>query len=1023
MPRVRSLSVPGLFPLVLLILLGGFGAGAASAQEARGTVVGTVIEEGTGKALSGANVYVVGTRMGTLSRVNGAFTIERVPAGTHQIEFSYIGYTTQRTEVTVTAGQTATVNAILTVDPLKLDEIVVTGYGTSRKEAVTGSMLSISTQKLTELSSTTFQTALQGAPGVLVSSTDGTPGGGVNVRVRGVGSITAGSEPLYVIDGIPLFNDGDNIGQTAFDNAGRSANPLASLNPNDIESVVVLKDAASTAIYGSRGANGVVLITTKGGVSGSAIREAAPKLEFKYQTGFSGLAFKNIHQGLNANDYHDFYIEARVNGGMSAADAEALYLKAFPEREDNDWLELITETGITQQYDLSATGGTDQLTYFVSANVYNQDGVVISTGFDRYSTRANLTARLSDKFQLANNLSLAHTKQNAHEDGTSFQAPFYQVVFTPSVIPMFDEEGEYYAKHTDIMGAQHPVGALNENIWERQTDRIIDNITGTYTFDDRFSASSAWSFDIYNVDDYMYENMRYGDYRNTGGGFDESRSDVLAWQGTNTVTFADAFRDVHNLDAVAGFEFSKTTRDRVNVYGSGFAHPKLKTGASAAVIQGSSDRLAYSFLSVFTRANYDYDGTYFLSASVRRDGSSKFGPEKRYGNFWSLGLGYTVTNSILKDHSFINYLKLRSSYGQIGNADIGSYEWQGLYGFSPTYYDLPGSGPSQVENPILTWESQNAFNVGADYAVWDNRITGTVEWYQKVSNDLLLNVPISYTTGFRSVLQNFGDMKNWGLEFSMQAELMRAQNYDLSANFNVTTQNNEITKLGEPYVQTGFRRAEGRDYQEFFLYPWAGVDAANGKPLYYTDETKTATTSNLNETDRIYTGKTATPKYIGSFGISGRYGAFTLNASAQYAWGHHLYEYAARYYNGDGRYLPRSTSQWAWDNRWQKPGDVAKVPQQIWGGNANSQPNYSERFLFKGDYIRLKDVAVMYRLPETLTSRMGMESLTLDLRLNNYLTWVKDKDLHIDPEQPFNGIYETGSPNMKTISIGFSSVF
>ncbi|MHB1191989.1 MAG: SusC/RagA family TonB-linked outer membrane protein [Longimicrobiales bacterium] len=1023
MVNVRRLRVAGLLGLILLILLGGIMAEGISAQEIRGTITGTVIEEGTGKALAGTNVYLVGTRIGTLSRVNGAFTIERAPVGTHQVEFTYIGYTTQRTQVTVTAGQTATVNAILSVDPLKLDEIVVTGYGSARKEAVTGSMLSISTQKLTQLPTVSFQNALQGAPGVLVTTADGTPGGGINIRVRGVGSITAGSEPLYVIDGIPLFNDGDGIGMTAFDNGGRTANPIASLNPNDIEAVVVLKDAASTAIYGSRGANGVILITTKGGVAGGAIRESAPKLEFKYQSGFSDLAFKNIHQGLNAADYHDFYVEARMNAGMTQANAEAQFQNAFPVREDNNWLDLITETGITQQYDLSARGGTDRLTYFVSASAYLQDGVVMSTGFDRYSSRVNLTAQITDKFQLANNLSIAHTKQNAHEDGTSFQAPFYQVVFTPSVIPMYDEDGLFWNKHTDIMGAQHPVGGLTENVWERQTDRVIDNLTGTYKFDDRFSASSAWSFDIYNVDDYMYENPRYGDYRNLGGGFDESRSDVLAWQGTNTATFADVFRGVHNFDAVAGFEASKTTRDRVNVYGSGFAHPSLKTGASAAVIQGSSDRLAYSFLSAFTRANYDYDGTYFVSASMRRDGSSKFGPEKRYGNFWSLGLGYTLTNSILKDNSFVDYMKLRGSYGQIGNAEIGSYEWQGLYGFSPTYYNLPGSNPSQVANPILTWESQGSLNVGIDYAVLGNRVTGTLEWYKKSSTDLLLNVPVSYTTGFRNVLQNYGDMENSGVEFSVQAELMRAQDFDLSANFNVTTQSNEITKLGDPYVSGAFRRAEGHDYQEFFLYPWAGVDPATGDPLYYTDETKTATTNLLNKTQRIYDGKQASPKYLGSFGFSARYGDFTLNTNAAYAMGHHLYEYAERYYNGDGAFLPRSTSVWAWENRWQKPGDIAKVPKQRWGGNTNSNPNYNSRYLYKGDYIRLKDVSLAYRMPGTLANRMGMESLTLDVRLNNYLTWVSDKDLHIDPEQPFNGVYETTSPSMKTISIGFSSVF
>ena len=1009
--------------LVLSVILSVLVALPAAAQQQSGTIVGTILQEGTGTPVSAASIVIVGTQIGTSAHANGSFVLNGVPVGRHEVEISSLGYSAFRTEVTVTADQPVRIDATLRVDALRLDEIVATGYGTSRKEALTGSVLSVSSEELAQLPAASFQTALQGAPGVIVTSADGTPGGGINVRVRGVGSITAGSEPLYVVDGIPLFNDASGMDLTGFANDGRSANTLASLNPNDIESIVVLKDAASTAIYGSRGANGVVLITTKGGVAGNTIQESKPRFELNYQAGFSGLAFDNIHRGLNASDYRDFYIEARMNAGMSREDAEAQFENAFPVREDNDWLELITRRGTTQQIDLSARGSSDNVTYFVSGSAYLQDGVVIETDFNRYSGRSNVTVQVSDRFRIANNLSIARTMQNAHQDGTAFRAPFYQVVFTPSVIPMYDEEGQWYAKHTDIMGAYHPVGALKEDVWQRQTTRFIENLSGTFTFDERFSLSSSWGFDLYSVSDYEYLNPRFGDNRNLGGGFDEGRASILAWQGTNTLTFTDVFASRHHVDGVIGVETSKTTRERVRANGSGFAHPSLKTGSSAAITLGSSDRLAYSFISTFARASYDYDNTYLVSASIRRDGSSKFGPERRYGTFWSLGLGYTLTNSILRDNSFFDYLKLRGSYGEIGNADIGAYEWQGLYSFAPTYYNLPGSGPSQVENSELTWESQAAFNVGVDYAILDNRLSGAIEWYKKVSSDLLLDVPVSYTTGFRSMLQNYGDMENWGWEFSVNASLLRRQGFDLGANFNVTTQNNKITKLGAPYVDAAFRRAEGHDYQEYFLYPWAGVDPANGEPLYYTDATKTTTTSLLNETERIYDGKSATPKYIGSFGLTANAGPVTIHTNAIYAFGHYLYEYAARYYNGDGASLPRSTSRWAWENRWQKPGDIAKVPKQKWGGSANNNPNYSSRYLFKGDYVRLKDVSLSYRVPEAWANRVGMRSLYLDAKLTNYLTWVGDGDLHIDPEQPFNGVYETTSPAMKTISIGFRSVF
>lgn len=1009
-----------LFELVAIVSLIGITVETSSAQENFGTVIGSMSAEDTGNPLVGGNVIVVGTALGALSGGNGSFIIERVPPGTYEIEFSFIGYKTTRVDVTIAAGQRVSVSGRLGLDPLNLDEIVVTGYGAVRKEQLTGSMVLITAKDLTLLPSTTFQDVIQGQPGILVTSRDGAPGAGFNIRVRGIGSITAGSEPLYVIDGIPLVTGTGN--GTEVGNSGRTANALASLNPNDIESLVVLKDAASTAIYGSRGANGVVLITTKGGVAGSSIWTSSPRLELKTQFGVSDYAFNNLLQGLNANEYHEYFISARTAGGMSISDAEAQYASQWPVTEDNNWRDIISRNGVTSQFNLSATGGSARFTYYLSAGLFDQEGNVEEQFFTRYSSRINLSAQITDRFTISNNLSVAKTEQNGINDGSAWEAPFYMALFMPPVLPMYDEEGEWYAKHTNVMGANHPLGGLFENPKWRDTNRVIDNITGRFQINDNFTIASAWSFDIYEMHDYVFQNARFGDGRNSGGWVDDARVETVTWQGSHTVNFSNVFGRLHNVDALAGYETIKSERSRVNGWGEGFAHPDLMTGQSAAITESSASESAFSFESVFTSVNYDYDRTYFLSGSFRRDGSSRFGPDRRYGNFWSVGAGYNLTNGGFVP-SFFDYLKLRGSFGEVGNAAIGNYEWQGLVGFNREYVGLPGSSPSQVANRLLTWESQESFNVGVDYAVFDNRVTGTAEYYRKNSTDLLLNVPTSLTTGFRSTLQNFGDMKNSGVEFSVQASVLRTPDYDLSVNFNVTSQSNEITKLGEPFVDGTKRREVGRDYQEYYLYGWAGVDPANGKPQYYTDASKTTITSKLNEAKRFYDGKSATPDYLGSFGFRARYKRFRLSTLATYMLGHYLYEGAERFYHGDGRYLPRSTSRWAWENSWKQPGDDALFPQQRWGGNSGSQPSNSDRWLSQGDYVRFKDVTLTYQVPESWANMARLNSLEAHLSVANAFTWVADGNLHFDPEQTINGVYNTGTPNSKTLSFGLTVGF
>ena len=800
---------------------------------------------------------------------------------------------------------------------------------------------------------------------------------------------------------------------------------LAGINPNDIESIVVAKDAASTAIYGSRGANGVVMITTKGGVAGKSLRWATgPKVEVKLQRGYADFAFNNLLKGLNRDQYHQLYIEGYVNSGrLTAAEAEDLYKQQFPNPANTIWLDEITHTGITNQLDLSAQGGSDKFTYFISGSIFDQEGTVVNNYFNRYSSRANLTAQLTDKLKLSNNINLSYFRQRGITDGTRWQAPFYLAYLMAPTVPVFDDEGLYYGDHKSFfMGGNNPVGHLHDDKRELEQTRIIDNFAATYQFTNALSFRSTWSFDILNVDEYLYANMRYGDGRNVSGTADEARTDIINWQGNQTLNYTKTFAGDHNVDLLAGFEQQKFSRDEVEAYGEGFSHPDLKTLASAANPQlAYSARTNYSFQSFFSRANYNYAHKYYASASFRTDGSSRFGPDKRWGNFWSLGLGYTLTEeSFMKGIEFVDYLKFRGSFGETGNAEIGNFPWAGLYGFNREYDGQPGAAPTQIANPILTWEKQQNLNIGFDFAMLDNRISGTIERFVRSSNDLLLNRPLSYTTGFRQVQQNVGDMKNTGFELSLEGDILKQENLDLSINFSITTLTNEITKLPEPIVDGTKRREEGRDFQEYWLFGWAGVDPANGDPLWYTDSTKSVTTNKISEAKLFYDGKSATPDFYGNFGITARYGRFTLTAQANYQFGNYVYDNPGWVIHGDGRFTPRSTSTWAFENRWTEPGQNALFPQHRWGGNQSSNARPSSRYLFKGDYIRLKTLRIGYKLPDILAFRLGVRSIEAYIYLNNYFTWVADKNLHFDPEQVISGVYNTITPISKTSSFGIN---
>lgn len=1003
--------VKKMFFCVFVLLL------ASSYINAQREITGIVTDEFL--PLPGATVTIKNTATGVATDFDGNYSIT-VNSG-QILVFSYVGMATQE----ILVRNQTTINVKLKPDSTALSEVIVIGYGTQIKEKVTGSVAVINSEALEMRPAASFQNALQGAaPGVQVGSSDGAPGAGVSVRIRGIGSINASNAPLYVIDGIPVTSG--SVSQTDFGNGGRSSNVLASLNPNDIESLVVLKDAASTAIYGARGANGVVLITTKSGKSGK------PSFNIKTRVGLSDFAYNNLLKPLNTAQYRELFYEAYENRGRSVERADRDFNRFSPINPetgtyyDTNWLEEMTRTGLSQEVDFSVSGGSENFKYFVSGNYFDQDGVVINNKFERYSSRANFSVNLTDKLKFVNNFSFSKFTQRGITDGTAWEAPFYAAILLPPTIPVYDSNGRFYGEHRSIMGANNPVGSLYDNIRDLNQKRTLQSFELSYELTDGLTLKSSWNFDLLTVDEFIYENGRYGDGRNSGGQANIATTSDVNWLGTQSLNYVTQLGENHDLNVFAAYEAQEFKRDFFEANAEQFAHPDLTSLATAALPTNvSSGKTQYAFNSYFTRVNYDYNNTYFLSGSLRRDGSSRFGPNKRWGTFWSLGGGYTISNeSFLEGSKTIKLLKLRTSYGVTGNAGIGNFDWPSLWSFSGRDYSgAPGTSQTQVENPNLTWESQENFNIGLDFALFNNRINGSVEYFKRVSSDLLLNRRLSLTTGITDITENTGDMENNGVELSLGVNIIQTDDFDLSIKNNITFIKNEITFLPQAIVDGTKRREQGRDFQEYYLYQWAGVDPENGDPLWYVDEAKTETTNNRSNASRFYDGKSATPDFYGGLNLNMRYKDLSLVADFVYQFGNYVYNNPEWVIHSEGRFLPRSTSVQGFENRWTIPGEDALYPRYRAGGNRSSNQRPSSRYLYEGDHIRLKTLSLRYDFPTSLIDRLKMKSFQVYLDFNNIWTWVSDKNLPFDPEQSSNGVYNTVTPISKTMSLGVNIGF
>lgn len=978
------------------------------------TVTGVVTSADDGSTLPGVNIMIKGTTTGAITGADGSYSIS-VPSSGGILVFSFIGFTTQEFEI----GSRSAINVSLTEDITQISEIIVVGYGTTQKEALTGSVGIVDAETFQQIPMASFEDAMKGSvAGMQVTALDGQPGGNSTIRIRGYGSISAGSTPLYVIDGIPV--ETGSVSETGFDNGNRSSNIMATINPNDIETVTVLKDASATAIYGSRGANGVILITTKQGKAGKS------SMNFSAQVGIGSNASKGILTTLNEEEYHTLFLEGYVNRGDTPAEAQTRYDNWYPDPADTDWREAISRNGMTQQYDLNASGSFGGLNYYTSIGYFDQEANFIGSDFNRISSRVNINGKVSDRVTVSNNLMFSTTESNGMVDGTAWANPMYNSLLLSPAIPIYDDEGLFYAGHKGFfMGGNNPVGKLSgDDERTQQQMRVIDNLSIAVEIIDNLTFKTAWSFDLLSIYEWEYRNMRYGDGRNSNGYAKESATRRLSWIGTQTLDYRRTFAEKHSFNALLGYEANKSDHRSNYASGTEFPNPYVRTLASAAQPSTAwSSGTMYSFVSMFSRFTYDYERKYIATFSFRRDGSSRFGADKRYGNFWSVGAAWRVTEeSFMENMGWLDDFKLRFSYGITGNADIGNFASKGLTGFGQDYEGIPGSGPSQIGNPMLTWETQATMDIGFDFSIF-NRVDGTVTYFTRDNTDLILNRPLSLTTGFYSNTQNFGAMQNKGWEVELNGDVVRTNDFTWNLGINFSMFKNEITKLEEPIVGDYTRREEGRDYYEFWMWHWAGVDPATGEPSWYTDETMETITNDIGDASKFYTGKTATPSSFGSVNTRLSYKGLSLDAQFSWVWDKYMYDASAFVYHGDGRYTPRSISKWAYDNRWINPGDETTFPQFIWGNGSNSNSRYQTRYLLDATYMRLRNLTLAYMLPANITNKVKVSTVRVYFRGQNLWTWTRDKDLYVDPEQSISGYVNSVQPLIKTFTLGLDIGF
>jgi len=1015
--------------LVYLLLFLFFLCTQLQAQNQSRVITGKVSDE-RGNAVSSASVIIKGTSAGTTTNSDGMYLLT-LPSNARTLVISSVNMEPQE----ITIGSQSEINVTLEAEDNTLSEVVVIGYGTQRRRDVTGSIYKLKDSTLKNIPLQGPDQALRGrVPGVTVTQSSGTPGSAINVLMRSIGSLTANTQPLYVIDGVILQTG--SFSQLFV--GGQELNALADINPNDIESYEVLKDAAAAAIYGTRGANGVVLITTKKGANQRTRINidiaAGPQKVWRKIPTLSGPDYVKLIQEEVTNYAQQFFgVDLKPSDfGLAGVDGDpATYPSTY-------WQDHVFRTGNQQTYQASATGGNDKTQFYVSGGYAGQKGIMIGSDYKRYSGRLNLDNRVSANFKISTGLSVSRSLTNRISNDNNIYGVLSTAVLNSSFYNPYDSNGNYaYDPNLGILENPIAAGTLRYN--KGSTERVIGNIAGEYQLLPSLSLRVQGSADYitFNEAQFLPSNTKEGASGPNGVGR-ESYSKQLDLLNENILTYRKSFGD-HSITATAVASYNTARYE--SIYGEGKNFPGNGVQRlSAASIKSSLSSTGYSFgfIGYLGRVNYDYQDKYYLSASVRRDGASSLGKSSRYGTFPAISGAWRVSEEkFLKGNKTISELKIRGSWGKLGNAGVASNASRALVTPGSNYVvngaDVPGFAPAQIGNNSLQFEETQQADIGLELGLFKNRVLLTADVYQKITNDLLLFRPLVTISGFSGVNQNIGKLENKGLELALNTTNFNTKVFTWSTNFNISFNKNTVKKIsGVPFV-TGFASwvEAGYPLSSFRGYKTSGIfqlqseidkapfQSANTRPgdIQFADIDGNDT---VNSKDQMILGN-ANPKFSGGLTNTFSYKGIELSAFLQFVSGNKVYNANRVFAEGANSLFGQYATV---NNRWTPTNTNTNIPRAVIADPADNG-RVSDRWLEDGSYLRLKNVILAYSLPRSLISTLKINSLKVFVQAQNLKTWTRYTGF--DPEVSTLGITSTAQgtdfltyPQARSFTVGLN---
>ena len=991
------LKIPSLVLALLLVP-------CLAIAQSQGTVRGTVTDGQSGETIPGVNVALIGTGQGAATNPQGQFRITGVEPGTYTLRASFVGYQQREREINVEAGETTVANIQMSPADVELDEVVVTGYRTQRREDVSGSISNVSSDDLENIPAQNAESLLQGrAAGVQISSTSGNPGSGFEVNIRGEGSINAGNRPLYIVDGVQVsFEQGAALNDRS---------PLNAISPGDIESIEVLKDAAASAIYGAQASNGVVLITTKSGRSG----DTRVSLNFE-----GGVRTPNVNYNvLNTEEWVDLNIDALGEPAFRAAILPTYgYASDTPlgELRDFGWKDFVTRTGAHRKVGFTANGGSESTQFYLSGNWNSTEAGLRAVSYESYNFRANLSQELTSDLDVDVKVALSSQDQpGVCQDGFFVNCPWSGIQFEPPISFPFLENGDYNPNTSFGLNNNQAV-VLNEEERSTKATQIIGNISPTYNITSWLQLNGSLGLD--------WQRLREQDYEPPiadpgAGGSTRTLNNTITNLTTNVTLNANrTFGEVHNVNMLVGSEYRREFEQEDDFSVQGFNNPLLSAPDAASQIGFFSGfNTEYRLLSGFGSVNYNYDDRYVVRLTGRYDGTSRFGSDRQFGFFPSGSLAWRIHQEEFFTADFVDELKARVSYGITGNSSIGNFASRGLYSVAGSYRGQVGFRPNQIANPRLTWEENREVNAGIDWALWESRVTGSLDLYRSNTDQLLLGRPLPRTSGFAEINENVGSVRNQGVELSLETVNVQTEDFRWSTRVNLAINQNEVLELneGQESIDSGgsLPVAVGQSQEAWKVPLWAGVNPADGRPMFY-DEDGNITYRPTEADDVFFDG--GEEDVEGGFGTQLGYKGLSLDAFFQFSYGAHSLPNTERaFLSNQGAF---SAGHELLTDRWREPGDVTDVARAVPNGNFPNADNFStisSYWLYDSSYLRLKSLRLSYSLPSSVTEAIQLRGAQVYVGGYNLLTWTSY--IGLDPEVA-GGFTESSYPTERQFNVG-----